>query len=315
MSISPAHIKTVSRQIHPDRPVSAKTVAEVKRLIEPLSEKQIDRGELAKWAGNEADRAEKKLAVGQKNGDLVFSLGHANQKLGSQASIKDCIRFTAKLEYLTAELMEIAGNMAMVDDRRTILPRDLEAAIKSDSGLRSMFGGKQQTKQRPKQQQKQQAACNDMSHLKKYRTRKSPPRPANSLGCRGRTMMGNDYRMYESRPHVSRGQTIYTWKLSSPKKQKSQKQQKQQKKQRSPPLKRRRVRWAVEQKKHYRVRLQEKCPDMSHLKKYRTRKSPPRPANSPECRGRKMLGNDGTMYESFPHEAGGQRIFTWKKVK
>ena len=52
-------------------------------------------------------------------------------------------------------------------------------------------------------------ACPDHSHLSKYAGRPSPPRPANLPGCRGKTMRGNDGRMWQSRSD-SRG--IFAWK-------------------------------------------------------------------------------------------------------
>jgi hypothetical protein len=45
------------------------------------------------------------------------------------------------------------------------------------------------------------------------------------------------------------------------------------------------------------------------LKKYKSRNSPPYPANE-NC-GKKMKGNDGLMYESKPNKNG---VCSWKKV-
>ena len=52
-----------------------------------------------------------------------------------------------------------------------------------------------------------------------------------------------------------------------------------------------------------------KCQNMSHLKKYAKRPSPPYPAN--ECPNQIRIGNDGNEYVSKPDKRG---IFAWKKV-
>ena len=51
------------------------------------------------------------------------------------------------------------------------------------------------------------------------------------------------------------------------------------------------------------------CSNLSHLKKYATRNSPPFPAN--ECRGSKKRGNDGTFYVSVVASNG---VYRWQKV-
>ena len=57
--------------------------------------------------------------------------------------------------------------------------------------------------------------CEDLSHIAKYKNRKSPPGNANSPGCRGVVAQGNDKKFYQS---VRRSDGIYTWKkiTSSP---------------------------------------------------------------------------------------------------
>ena len=50
------------------------------------------------------------------------------------------------------------------------------------------------------------------------------------------------------------------------------------------------------------------CKDMSHLKKYRTRKSPAYPAN--KCCGERKYGKDG-LYVSTPNYRG---ICAWHKA-
>src|SRR6476646_7743368 len=52
-------------------------------------------------------------------------------------------------------------------------------------------------------------ACKDLSHLAKYANRNTPPSNANSVGCRGKTVEGNDGNLYKS---VRRSDNIYTWR-------------------------------------------------------------------------------------------------------
>jgi len=53
-------------------------------------------------------------------------------------------------------------------------------------------------------------------------------------------------------------------------------------------------------------KVPEQCIDSSHLKKYRTRPSPPFPANN--CRNEIMTGNDGILYISKRKSNG---VFHW----
>lgn len=52
--------------------------------------------------------------------------------------------------------------------------------------------------------------CVDLSHIRKYAERDSPPANANTRGCRGKVVLGNDGRPYES---FRRTDGIYTWRL------------------------------------------------------------------------------------------------------
>jgi len=51
------------------------------------------------------------------------------------------------------------------------------------------------------------------------------------------------------------------------------------------------------------------CVDQSRLKKYRTRKSPPYPAN--KCRGSTKVGNDGQLWTSVPNILG---VHRWRRA-
>ena len=53
------------------------------------------------------------------------------------------------------------------------------------------------------------------------------------------------------------------------------------------------------------------CENLSNLKKYTERPSPPRPANSEYCRGRTFVGNDGFLWTSISNAKG---IFRWGKI-
>ena len=47
-----------------------------------------------------------------------------------------------------------------------------------------------------------------VSSLSKYTSRTSPPRPANSAGCRGKTHIGNDGNAWISKPAIN---GVYRW--------------------------------------------------------------------------------------------------------
>jgi hypothetical protein len=51
--------------------------------------------------------------------------------------------------------------------------------------------------------------------------------------------------------------------------------------------------------------------DVSTLKKYLTRPSPPRPANDSPCRGKTYIGNDGNMWQSKMTSGS---VYRWVKV-
>jgi hypothetical protein len=50
--------------------------------------------------------------------------------------------------------------------------------------------------------------CHNLSHLKKYRSRPSPPLPANNVDCRFRTFVGNDGFLWSSQPDAS---NVFHW--------------------------------------------------------------------------------------------------------
>lgn len=47
-----------------------------------------------------------------------------------------------------------------------------------------------------------------VSNLKKYANRPGPPRPANAVGCRNKTVRGNDGKWYQSVPNKN---GVYRW--------------------------------------------------------------------------------------------------------
>ena len=53
--------------------------------------------------------------------------------------------------------------------------------------------------------------------------------------------------------------------------------------------------------------------DILTEKKYLTRPSPPRPANSYYCRGKTYVGNDGNFWTSVINDKNG--VYRWVKVK
>ena len=90
---------------------------------------------------------QKKASVSksQKAG-LTFPIARINRHLKSQSGMKRIggtspVYMTAVVEYVVAEIMEIAGNIVKEAKRKTMTPDDIARAVRLDGDLAKMFAG------------------------------------------------------------------------------------------------------------------------------------------------------------------------------
>jgi len=92
------------------------------------------------------NKSKEKQTTRSGRAGLTFPVGrvHRYLKHGSYAErIGDGapVYLAAVLEYLTAEILELAGNAARDNDKKRIIPRHLQLAIRNDEELNKLLEG------------------------------------------------------------------------------------------------------------------------------------------------------------------------------
>jgi histone H2A len=91
-------------------------------------------------------KGEKKNTSSSSKAGLQFPVGRMGRflkrgryapRIGAGAAVY----MASVLEYLTAEVLELAGNAAADNKRSRILPRHIQLAVRNDEELNRLFGG------------------------------------------------------------------------------------------------------------------------------------------------------------------------------
>ena len=82
-----------------------------------------------------SSRARLQFPVGRVH--RLLRTGNYSQRVGAGAPVY----LAAVLEYLSAEVLELAGNAARDNKKSRIIPRHLQLAIRNDEELNKLLGG------------------------------------------------------------------------------------------------------------------------------------------------------------------------------
>lgn len=91
-----------------------------------------------------ADHTKQKKMMKSKRAGITFPVGRISRLLhkgnyGERIGIGAPIYLAAVLEYLVAEILELAGNAARANKKKRIIPRHLQLAIRNDEELNKLL--------------------------------------------------------------------------------------------------------------------------------------------------------------------------------
>ncbi|XP_063708363.1 histone H2A, sperm-like [Culicoides brevitarsis] len=96
-------------------------------------------------ASQERKESMKKRTLSSRAG-LQFPVGRVHRKLkqgnyGERISVGAAVYLAGIMEYLSAEVLELAGNAARDNKKARIVPRHITLAVKNDDELNTFLGG------------------------------------------------------------------------------------------------------------------------------------------------------------------------------
>uniref|UniRef100_A0A8C5QFH6 Histone H2A n=1 Tax=Leptobrachium leishanense TaxID=445787 RepID=A0A8C5QFH6_9ANUR len=96
--------------------------------------------------GKQGDKTRAKAKTRSSRAGLQFPVGRVHRLLrkGNYAERVGAgapVYLAAVLEYLTAEILELAGNAARDNKKTRIIPRHLQLAVRNDEELNKLLGG------------------------------------------------------------------------------------------------------------------------------------------------------------------------------
>ena len=96
--------------------------------------------------GGKGGRGKAKAVSRSAKAGLQFPVGRMSRflrkgKYATRVGAGAPVYLAAILEYLTAEILELAGNAARDNKKSRIVPRHIQLAVRNDEELNKLFGG------------------------------------------------------------------------------------------------------------------------------------------------------------------------------